>query len=94
MIKFNMIHKKLRELRILANLTQKDLAKKLNITERSLSHYENGTREINTELIKQICIYFDISADELLEIETEEQRKKIDINNSFNNNSGKINIKF
>ena len=64
----------------------------LGITQQAYAHYENGTREPNLDTIKKLCIIFDCTADELLELETPTQRKKVQINNSFNN-SKNINLK-
>ena len=64
----------------------------LGITQQAYAHYENGTREPNLDTIKKLCIIFDCTADELLELETPTQRKKVQINNSFNN-SRNINVK-
>ena len=64
----------------------------LGITQQAYAHYENGTREPSIDTIKKLCIIFDCTADELLELETPTQRKKVQINNSFNN-SQNINVK-
>lgn len=89
-----MLNEKLKEIRIEKGLSQEKMAKLLNISRQALGHFEKGDRQINIELVKKICVLFDLSADELLEIETLEERKRVIINNSFNNNSGKQNIKF
>lgn len=73
-------------------LRQDDMALKLNITRQAYCHYETGRREPNIDLIKKLCVIFECTADELLEIETPTQRKKIQINNSFNY-SKNINVK-
>lgn len=48
------------------NLTQKDIAEKLNITQRAYSGYETGTREPDIQTILNIAEYFNISVDYLL----------------------------
>lgn len=50
------------------NYTQSQLAEKLHISRQALAHYENGDREPSVDTIKKLCIIFDITADELLEI--------------------------
>ncbi len=74
-------------------LSQLQLAKLLNVDRTLISQWERGICEPSLASLKKLCVIFDISADELLEIETEEQRKKIVLKNSFNNNSGTINFK-
>lgn len=88
-----MIGDKIKELRKINDITQQELANKLGISFQALSNYENNRRTPSVEQIKLICVYFNISADELLEIETEKDRQKVQINNSFNN-SKNIKVKF
>lgn len=66
-------------------LNQESVANKLGITRQAYSNYEQGIREPSIEQIKQLCIIFDCTADELLEIDTPSERKKVVINHSFNN---------
>ncbi|MEG1751839.1 MAG: helix-turn-helix transcriptional regulator [Clostridia bacterium] len=89
-----MINKIIVKLRKEYNLTQKEIANKLSMSRTGYASWEQGLSEPNTSDIKKLCVIFNISADELLEIETAEERKKIVVNNSFNNNIGKQNIKF
>ena len=72
--------------------TQQEVAERLNISRQGYLYYEKGTREPNVETIKKLCLIFDCTADELLEIETPAQRKKVTITHSFNN-SRNINVK-
>ena len=74
------------------NLTQNEIAQKLNISQACYNRYEKGIREPDVETIKRLCCIFDCTADELLEIDTPAERKKVMINNSFNN-SKNINLK-
>ena len=55
--------KRLLELRQEHNLTQKQLAKILNISQRSYSHYETGSRQIPIELLITLADYYDVSID-------------------------------
>ena len=61
-----MYGERLRELRKAEGLTQKQLAEKLNISQKSLSKYECEQLDLNTELIIKICKLFQVSADYLL----------------------------
>ncbi|HHX80370.1 MAG TPA: helix-turn-helix transcriptional regulator [Acholeplasmataceae bacterium] len=57
---------RLREIRKLKKLTQEDLAKYLNLNQSQIARYEKGELSLNANLIKKICLYFNISADWLL----------------------------
>ena len=48
------------------NMTQAELASKLNVTDRAVSHWENGRRLPDVSLFKSICEIFDISLSELM----------------------------
>lgn len=65
--------KKLREEN---NLTQKDLAEKLNVTYQAVSKWENGKNIPDIGVLKQISEEFDINIDEILNGE-KIKRKKI-----------------
>lgn len=58
---------RLRGLREDSDMSQKELAEKLNISQRTLSHYETGKRDIPTEMLIKVADYFDVSVDYLLE---------------------------
>lgn len=58
---------RLRELRKARHITQLQLAMELNLTQNTISRYENGEREPGiTELIR-FADYFHVSVDYLLE---------------------------
>lgn len=62
-----MIHnRRLKELRIDKDLKQEDIAEYLQITKQAYGMYENRKRDIPTETIKQLCLYFNVSADYIL----------------------------
>lgn len=89
-----MIKDLIKQLRINKGYTQKKLASLLSVASYTISDWEQGRADPDIESIKKLCVIFDITADELLEIETNAQRKEININNSFNNNTNtKIDIK-
>ncbi|MFA5576323.1 MAG: helix-turn-helix domain-containing protein [Tissierellaceae bacterium] len=56
----------LKELRENKNITQKELAKYLNITDRNIRYYETGDRIPSTDILEKIADYFDVSVDYLL----------------------------
>ena len=47
-------------------MTQQELADKLNVTDRAVSHWENGRSIPDVSLFKPICELFDISVNELI----------------------------
>ena len=89
-----MIAKKIKELRKNAGYSQQQMATLLNMSQQGYAHYESGTNEPNVETLKKLCLIFNCTSDELLEIDTPGERAKVNINNSFNNsNNVKVNIK-
>ena len=60
--------KRLKNLRIEKNLTQQQLAEKLNVSKANISKYESDIIEPNINLINQISKLFDVSSDYLLGI--------------------------
>lgn len=57
---------RLRELREEKNLTQKQLAEKLQVDFRTVSFWENEKFEPNIDQINRICNYFSVTSDYLL----------------------------
>lgn len=56
----------LKELRKSRKLLQKDLARYLQIAESTYSYWEQGKFEPDTETLKKLADYFDVSVDYLL----------------------------
>lgn len=54
------------ELRKQNNLSQQDLAKALNTTQRKVSYWENGKVEPDLETLWLLSDYFDVSIDYLI----------------------------
>lgn len=52
-------------------LSQKDVAEKIGVAKSTYSLYESGNREPNVQTIKKIADVLEVSADELLGINTE-----------------------
>lgn len=61
-----MYGKIIKELRKEKGLTQTELAKKLNTTQKNISKYELEFLDLNTEIAIAIADYFDVSVDYLL----------------------------
>ena len=64
-----MIGEKIKELREEKELSQEDLAKKLNISRPALSLYETSKRQVPNHLIPQIANFFGVSIDFLFGLE-------------------------
>lgn len=56
----------LKNLRKSKNITQRQLAEKINVTHVSISGYESGNRSPDTETLQKIADYFNVSIDSLL----------------------------
>ena len=52
------------QLRKEKNMTQQELADQLNVTDRAVSHWENGRRLPDYSLLKQLCDVLGISINE------------------------------
>lgn len=68
---------KLYELRKKKNLTQEDLGLLLDISDKAVSKWENGTSKPTIENLSKISKIFDISLDELINLEEEKTKQKI-----------------
>ena len=62
------IYEKIRNLREDADLKQDVLAAYLGITRPQYSLYETGKREFKLEHIRKLCLYYNISADNILNL--------------------------
>ena len=56
----------LKQLRQLNNLRQKDLADKLNITLKTISHWETGYTEPSLSQLEMLSNFFNVTIDELV----------------------------
>ena len=85
---------RIRELRESRQLTQNELAKKLNSTQKQISKWETEYVEPNIFWLCNLANFFDVSIDYIVGLENEHGTRETKIvNNSFNNNSGKIDFK-
>lgn len=64
---------KIKELRQQKGITQKELSKHLGIAQNTLSYWENGRIDIDTESLCKIADYFNVSVDYLLGRENKKQ---------------------
>ena len=61
-----MLNERIRKLRIERNLSQVDLAKKLNVTKQSVSNWENDNIQPSIEMLVKLAEAFSVSTDYLL----------------------------
>lgn len=61
------MYHRIKDLREDKDLTQSEVSSCLHISQRAYSHYENGTRDIPTNILISIADFHDVSIDYLLE---------------------------
>lgn len=81
-----MFGKRLAELRKQKNMSQYELAEKLNFSRGKLANYEQGTREPDYETLKFLANFFDVSIDYLLGNSDESNRSDDEEFERFKNN--------
>lgn len=59
------------------NLTQEELAEKLNISQKSISKYETGARKPSFDTLTQMAKLFDVSTDYLLGVTESRKNNKV-----------------
>ena len=57
---------RLKELRAKFNMTQKDLADRLSMSQQAIAKWENGTAEPTVKNLRELAIIFGIGVDDLL----------------------------
>ena len=57
---------RIQDLRIDSDLSQKKIGEILNISQRSYSHYETGSRNIPIEMLIRLADYYDTTIDYLV----------------------------
>lgn len=57
---------RIKNLREDSDISQKELADALGISQRAYSHYENGTRKIPLDILLALADYYNCSTDYLL----------------------------
>lgn len=62
------MYRRIRDLREDHDLTQKDLAKELNCSQQVYSNYELGQRDIPTDILIKLSLFYHVSVDYILGI--------------------------
>ena len=60
------MYKRIRDLREDHDLTQKKLADELNCSQQVYSNYELGQRDIPTDILIKLALYYNVSTDYIL----------------------------
>ena len=60
------MYKRIRDLREDHDLKQQDIAEYLQCSQVCYSHYENGRRDVPTDVLIKLADYYDVSIDYLL----------------------------
>lgn len=55
-------------------MTQKELADELGVHQETVSRWEKDISRITSTHLKKICLYFNVSADSLLDITIEDKK--------------------
>ncbi len=76
------LYEKIRNLREDKDIKQKDMAKYLHMQPTTYNAYENGKRTISADLLKNICIFLNVSADELLDLNIKNSSNPLNKENS------------
>ena len=62
------VYRRIRDLREDKDLTQTQLAKEINVSQRTYSYYENGERTIPPEVLIALAKFYSVSVDYILEL--------------------------
>lgn len=78
--KLKVLGQRIKELRTSKNLLQRDLAKMIDVAEYSVGDWERSRAEPDYDNLRKLCVALNVSADELLGLETERDRSSVKIN--------------
>jgi len=77
-----MLGERLKKLR--GKRTQEEVAKYIGVSRARYSHYENGRSEPDTETLKKIASYYNVTTDYLLGLEKKEEKARYRVSNEHN----------
>ena len=61
-----LVYRRIRELREDSDLTQNELGKALNLSQRAYAYYESGERTIPPEILIALALFYNTSVDYIL----------------------------
>lgn len=73
----NSVEKRIKNLLELNNMTQSELAQRLDTTQANISRYLSGTRKIDIDILEKIANVFSVSTDYLLGRNADQSELKI-----------------
>ena len=79
------INEKMKELRVQSHLSQEYVAKYLGVNRSTVTQMENGNRKILAEEVAKLCALFGVSADTLINNNTELSQPTTMFARSFEN---------
>ena len=68
--------RRIRDLREDHDLTQKELAKALNCSQQVYSNYELGQRDIPTDILIKLSVFYNVSTDYILGISDNPKKQR------------------
>ena len=74
---------RLKEVRLLRNLRQKDVCERLNMKQSQYSRYESGEDEMKIGTLIEICQALNISSDYLLGFSDQAKRLPLSFQNNY-----------
>ncbi len=69
------MYRRIRDLREDSDLTQKQMAKILNCSQQVYSNYELGQRDVPTDILIKMALYYNVSVDYILGISNIKERR-------------------
>lgn len=89
--RFGAFSKRLKHVRELKGISQRQAAEDLNISPQNLSYYENG-RDAGYGLLVRMALYYDVTVEYLIGASPVMQRENVDINKDIGLNDKTINL--
>lgn len=69
----DILYKRIRELREDHDMTQKEMAQILLCSQQVYSNYELGQRDVPTDILRRLSLYYHVSTDYILELKDDPQ---------------------
>ena len=86
------ISKRIKEAIKNSHISQKKIADVLGIRDTNITNWKKGLNLPSVEVLRRLCLILDEDANYILGLDVNNE-SKIEIHNSFNNNSGNINFR-
>lgn len=77
------IGRKIRELRVLENLSQEELAEKAELNRSYISSLENGNKNVTLDVLVKIALCLEVSLPELFEAPANLRKTNVDLNDEI-----------